>query len=231
MKYTVSDISEKFRSLIGDATFDIPDKFVVNSLNWAFNELPRVPKLEKIFAKHMTFQLDAKNHWRWDLNGDSGKPIFRRIMNIPVLNFVTTTGGEPCRLKICNKDNVEFYDKNGIIELKQPGRPCEYTIEQEGDHIWLVLDRPSDVPIMIDYIAYGVPAQVNTLDDEIALDISAIAENLILDVMRIAWYHEADDFAFAADISSYLDNKKVNEATQALNRRWGTEESIVLGEK
>lgn len=228
MKYRVSDISKKFRSLIGDGTIDVPDEFIINSLNWAFNELPRVPKLEKIFAKHMTFQLDAKGHWRWDLNGGGE---FRRIMNIPVLNFVTTTGGKPCALKLCNRDNIEFYTKNGIIELKEEGQPCEYTIEQEGDHIWLVLDRPSDVPIMIDYIAYGIPAQVNDMEDEIALDISAIAENLILDVMRIVWYHEADDFAFAADISSYLDNKKVVEAIQALNRRWGTEESIILGER
>lgn len=228
MKYRVSDISKKFRSLIGDGTIDIPDEFIVNTLNWAFNELPRVPKLEKIFAKHMTFQLDAKDHWRWDLNGGGE---FRRIMNIPVLNFVTTTGGKPCALKLCNRDNVEFYNKNGIIELKEPGQPCEYTIEQEGDHIWLVLDRPSDVPIMIDYIAYGIPAQVNDINDEIALDVSAIAENLILDVMRVSWYHEADDFAFAADISSYLDNKKIAEAIQALNRRWGTEESIILGEQ
>lgn len=230
MKYQVRDLSKRFRSLIGDGTIDIPDEFVINALNWAFNELPRVPKLEKLFAKHMTFQLDAKGHYRWDLNGN-GKPLFRRIMNIPVLNFVTTTGGKPCALKICNRDNVEFYNKNGIIELKEPGQPCEYTIEQEGDHIWLVLDRPSDVPIMIDYIAYGIPTQVNNINDEIALDVSAIAENLILDVMRVAWYHEADDFAFAADISSYLDNKKVVEAIQALNRRFGTEESIILGEQ
>lgn len=229
MLYRVSDISKKFRSLIGDGTIDIPDEFVINALNWAFNELPRVPKLEKIFAKHMTFQLDAKNHYRWDLNGN--KPIFRRVMNMPYLNFITTTGGKPCPLIICNRDNVEFYKNNGIIELKEPGKPCEYTIEQEGDHIWLVLDRPSDVPIMIDYIAYGIPAQVNDINDEIQLDISAIAENLILDVMRIAWYHEADDFAFASDISSYLDNKKVAEAVQALNRRWGNEEQIVLGEQ
>lgn len=228
MKYKVSDISKKFRSLIGDGTIDVPDEFVVNALNWAFNELPRVPKLEKIFSKHMTFQLDAKGHWRWDLNGDGE---FRRILNIPVLNFVTTTGGEPCRLQLCNRDNIEFYTTNGIIELKQAGKPCEYTIEQEGDHIWLVLDRPSDVPIMVDYIAYGIPAQVKTINDDIKLDVSAIAENLILDVMRIVWYHEADDFAFAADISSYLDNKKVVEAIQALNRRWGNEESVILGEQ
>lgn len=230
MKYTVRDISSKFRSLIGDGTIDIPDEFIINALNWAFNELPRVPKLEKLFAKHMTFQLDAKDHYRWDLNGN-GNPLFRRIMDIPVLNFVTTTGGKPCALTLCNRDNVEFYNKNGIIELKEAGRPCEYTIEQEGDHIWLVLDRPSDTPIMIDYIAYGIPHQVTNIDQEIELDISAIAENLILDVMRIVWYHEADDFAFAADISSYLDNKKVVEAIQALNRRWGNEESIILGEQ
>lgn len=232
MKYTAADISDRFRTHIGDSTIDIPEKFIVDALNWAFNELPRVPKLEKIFAKHFTFQLDAKDHYRWSLNGVAeGKPVFRRLLNIPYLNFYTSTGGEPCRLNLCNRDNVEFYTKNGIIELKEPGKPCEYTIEQEGDNIWLVLDRPSDVPIMIDYIGYGVPAQVRTLEDTISVDISAIAENLILDVMRVVYFHEADDFAFAADISSYLDNKKVTEAIQALNRRWGNEEAIVLGEQ
>ena len=227
MIYTVLELSKKFRSLVGDGTVDIPNEFVINALNWAFNELPRVPKLEKLFAKHMTYQLDAKGHYRWDLNGDS----FRRIMNTPVLNFATSTGGKPCPLKICNKDDVEFYNTNGIIELKEQGRPCQYTIEQEGDHIWLVLDRPSDVPIMIDYIAYGIPKPVTDINETISMDISAVAENLILDVMRVVWYHEADDFAFAADISAYLDNKKVTEAIQALNRRWGNEEPVILGEQ
>lgn len=232
MKYKVSDLAEKFRTHIGDGTIDIPEKFVIDSINWAFNELPRVPKLAKLFSRHFTFQLDAKDHYRWNLNGQvDGKPVFRRLLDMPFLNFFTSTGGEPCRLDLCNRDNVEFYNTNGIIELKQPGRPCEYTIEQEGDNIWLVLDRPSDVPIMIDYIAFGVPAQVSSMDDVITVDISAIAENLILDVMRIVYFHEADDFAFAADISSYLDNKKVIEAIQALNRRWGNEEPIILGEQ
>lgn len=227
MIYKASELADKFQTHIGDGTLDIPNKFVIDALNWALNELPRVPKLAKIFSKHFTFQLDAKDHYRWNLNGG----IFRRLLDIPVLNFYTTTGGKPCKLELCNRDNIEFYNTNGIIELKEPGRPCEYTIEQEGDNIWLVLDRPSDVPIMIDYIAYGIPNQVKSVDDAISVDISAIAENLILDVMRIVYFHEADDFAFAADISAYLDNKKVVEAIQALNRRWGSEEPIIMGEQ
>lgn len=227
MIYKASDIADKFQTHIGDGTLDIPNKFVIDALNWALNELPRVPKLAKIFSKHFTFQLDAKDHYRWNLNGK----VFRRLLDIPIMNFYTTTGGKPCKLELCNRDNVEFYKTNGIIELKEAGRPCEYTIEQEGDNIWLVLDRPSDVPIMLDYIAYGIPNQVKDIDDTISVDISAIAENLILDVMRVVYFHEADDFAFAADISAYLDNKKVVEAIQILNRRWGNEESIILGEQ
>lgn len=227
MIYKASDIADKFQTHVGDGTLDIPNKFVIDALNWALNELPRVPKLAKIFSKHFTLQLDAKDHYRWNLNGR----VFRRLLDIPIMNFYTTTGGKPCKLELCNRDNVEFYKTNGIIELKEAGRPCEYTIEQEGDNIWLVLDRPSDVPIMLDYIAYGIPNQVKDIDDTISVDISAIAENLILDVMRIVYFHEADDFAFAADISAYLDNKKVVEAIQILNRRWGNEESIILGEQ
>ncbi len=223
MIYTVSEFEKIFRTHIGDGTIDIPDGFVINALNWAFNELPRVPKLAKIFSKHKQVQLDAKGHYRWNLDGD-----FRRLLDIPMMNFWTSTGGDICKLRLCHKDTVEFYDKNGIIKMKQAGKPCEYTIEQEGDNIWLVFDRPLDVPVMLDYIAYGFPKPVKSPDDKI--DISAIAENLIIDIMRTVYYHESDDFAFAADISAYLDNKKVIEAIQALNRRWGVEEPIVIGE-
>lgn len=223
MKYKVSDFENLFRTHIGDGTIDIPDDFVINALNWSFNALPLVPKLSKIFSRHKQVQLDAKDHYRWNINGD-----FRRLLDVPMMNFWTSTGGDICKLKVCHKDVVEFYNHNGIINLKEPGKPCEYTIEQEDDNIWLVFDRPLDVPVIVDYIAYGIPKPVKSKDD--VIEISGIAENLIIDVMRTVYYHEADDFAFAADISSYLDNKKVLEAIQQLNRRWGVEEPTIVGE-
>lgn len=223
MKYKVSDFENLFRTHIGDGTVDIPDDFVINALNWSFNALPLVPKLSKIFSRHKQVQLDAKDHYRWNINGD-----FRRLLDVPMMNFWTSTGGDICKLKVCHKDVVEFYNHNGIINLKEPGKPCEYTIEQEDDNIWLVFDRPLDVPVIVDYIAYGIPKPVKSKDD--IIEISGIAENLIIDVMRTVYYHEADDFAFAADISSYLDNKKVLEAIQQLNRRWGVEEPTIVGE-
>lgn len=223
MKYTVKELSIKFRMMLGDSTIDVPNDFIINGLNWAFNELPLVPKLEKLFSKHKQFNLDANNHYRWNLNDE-----FRRLLDIPMLNFYTSTGGEPCKLCLCHRDVIDFYDKNGLIDLKQAGKPCEYTIEREDDNVWLVLDRPSDIPIIIDYIMYGFPKPVKSMDDEI--EISAIAENLILDVLRVYWLHEADDYAFAADINSYLDNKKVIEAIQALYKQWGVEERRILGE-
>lgn len=223
MKYKVSDFENLFRTHIGDGTVDIPDDFVINALNWSFNALPLVPKLSKIFSRHKQVQLDAKDHYRWNINGD-----FRRLLDVPMMNFWTSTGGDICKLKVCHKDAVEFYNHNGIINLKEPGKPCEYTIEQEDDNIWLVFDRPLDVPVIVDYIAYGIPKPVKSKDD--VIEISGIAENLIIDVMRTVYYHEADDFAFAADISSYLDNKKVLEAIQQLNRRWGVEEPTIVGE-
>lgn len=219
----VSDIAKKFRTLVGDTTLDIPDEFVVGGVNYCFNDLPMVPKLEKLFSKHKQFNLDAKDHYRWNLN-DS----FRRLTDIPMLNFYTSTGGDPCKLCICHKDVIDFYDKNGIINLKQPGKPCEYTLETEGDNVWLVLDRPSDVPIIIDYIMYGFPKPVESMDDEI--EISAIAENLVLDVLRTYWLRESDDFNFAGAIIDYLDNKKIIEAIQLLHRHWGTESTRILGE-
>ena len=223
MKYKVSDFENLFRTHIGDGTVDIPDDFVINALNWSFNALPLVPKLSKIFSRHKQVQLDAKDHYRWNINGD-----FRRLLDVPMMNFWTSTGGDVCKLRVCHKDVVEFYNHNGIINLKEPGKPCEYTIEQEDDNIWLVFDRPLDVPVIVDYIAYGIPKPVKSKDD--VIEISGIAENLIIDVMRTVYYHEADDFAFAADISSYLDNKKVLEAIQQLNRRWGVEEPTIVGE-
>ena len=60
--------------------------------------------------------------------------------------------------------------------------------------------------------------------------IAGLAENLIIAVMRTVYYHESDDFAFAADIANYLDNKQVVEAIQALNRQWGVEEPTIVGE-
>lgn len=224
MKYTVREFANLFRTRIGDTTGDIPDEFVISILNSSFNELPLVPKLDRLFSAHETFQLDAKDHYRWNLNGG-----FRSIMNIPMLQFWSSTGGDPCKLKLCHKNCVDFYEKHGVIGIKQPGTPCEYTLERTGDDTFLVLDRPSDIPIIVDYIAFGVPKPVKSMDDEISVDISSIAENLILDVMAAAYYHEAEDFAFAADINTYLDNKKVAEAIQALYRTWNSEEPVILG--
>lgn len=222
-KYTVKEFAEEFRTHLGDATIDVPMEFIIHAINWSFNALPLVPKLDKIFSKHKTFTLDAKDHYRWNLNAD-----FRRITNIPMLNFWTSTGGDICKLEICNEDTVEFYNHNGIPYLKEPGKPCEYTIEQESDNIWLVLDRPSDVPIILDYIAYGIPKPVKSPDDEI--ELSAIAENLIIDVILTIYYKESMDFNFSADIASYLDNKKYLEAIQMLNKRMGIEEPTIVGE-
>lgn len=223
MKYTVQNFTDKFRAFVGDSSIDITEPFIIEALNWAFNELPRVPKLNRIFSKHYTLNLDAKEHYKWKLNQD-----FRRISDMPFLNFWTSTGGDICRLTVCHKDLVEFYNKNGIPELRKPGKPCEYTIETEGDDVYLVMDRPLDVPVIVDYIAYGYPKPVSSMKDEI--EISAIAENLIFGLMREVYYFESSDYAFGEATASYLDNKAVREAIQELNKRWGNEERIVLGE-
>jgi|GEM_PF-3017270 hypothetical protein len=224
MKYVMKDFSDKVRSLVGDGTYDIPEEFIINALNWAYNELPRVPKLEKLFRSHERATLDAKGHFEWNLNGN-----FRRLLDIPMMEFWTTTGGKPCKLNVCNRDNEEFFRKNGIIELKEAGVPCEYTIEQQDDDIKLVFDRPLDVPVIVDYIAYGIPKPVTSKDD--VIELSAIAENLVINVIRSVYFHESDDFAFATDITSYLDNKQIVEAIQQLNKRWGNEEPIIVGER
>lgn len=225
MKYVFRDFADKLRSLAGDGTMDIPEDFLISAANYCFNDLPMVPKLEKLFSKHAQFNLDAKGHYRWSMSDATG---FRRITDFPMLNFYTSTGGDPCKLNVCHRHVKEFYDKNGLVNLKQAGTPCEYTIETEDDNVWLVMDRPLNIPVIVDYIAYGFPKPVKSMDDEI--EISAIAENLVLDVMRTVYLREADDYSFAADITSYLDNKKLIEAIQLLHRRFGNESPRVLGE-
>ena len=221
----MNTLAEKLRLLIGDNTEDLPEDFLINAFNYSINALPMVPRLEKLFSKHKQFNLDAKDHYKWSLSDATG---FRRITDIPMLNFYTSTGGDPCKLCICHRPVKNFYEKNGLISLKQPGQPCEYTIETEDDNVWLVLDRPSDVPIIVDYIAYGIPKPVSSMDDEV--EISAIAENLVLNVMKAVYLREASDYAFASDVEQYLDNKSIIEAIQMLHRHWGNEETRVLGE-
>ena len=225
MRYPLSTLAEKLRLLLGDNTDDLPEDFIVNAYNYTVNALPMVPRLEKLFSKHKQFNLDAHNHYKWSMSDATG---FRRISDIPMLNFYTSTGGEPCKLCLCHRRVEDFYEMNGLVSLKKSGTPCEYTIEVEDDNVWLVLDRPSDVPIIVDFIAYGFPKPVEKMSDEI--ELSAISEPLVLDVMKTLYLMEASDYAFAADVRSYLDNKKELEAIQALHRRWGTEQIRVLGE-
>lgn len=223
MRYTVQEFADKFRVLRGDTTLNTPDEFIIEGINWCFRDLPLVPKLGKIFSKHYKFNLDAKGHYRWSLN--SG---FRRLIDIPMLNFYTSTGGEPCKLLVCHEDVEDFYNHNGLIELKHPGEPCEYTIEDEDDDIWLVFDRPLNVPVIIDYIAYGFPKPVKSMDD--VIEISAIAEQIMMMALSTVWLQEAEDFSFAGNIYDYLDNKWLPEAIQALNKRWGVSKAAVVGE-
>ena len=225
MKYPLSTLAEKIRLAIGDNTVDIPSDFIINAYNYTVNALPMVPRLEKLFSKHKHFNLDAENHYKWSLSEATG---FRRISDFSLLEFYTSTGGEPCKLCICHRPVEDFYKNNGLINMKQPGRPCEYTVEFEDDNTWLVLDRPSDVPIIVDYIAYGFPKPVSSMDDEI--ELSSIAEPLVIDVMKTLYLMEASDYAFAADVRAYLDNKKEIEAIQMLHRQLGIEGPRVLGE-
>ena len=102
------------------------------------------------------------------------------------------------------------------------------TIEEEGDNIWLVLDRPSNVPIIIDMIVAGFPKEVKSVDDTI--ELSAIAEQLMLQLLASIWYQESADFNFSEAIYTYADNKAIPEAIQALNKRWGVSRQAILGE-
>ena len=221
MIYVVSDFLDKARSIFGDTTKDCPTEFLINAMNWCFNELPNIPKLNKLFSARYVANL-RRGSYRWKINRD-----FRSINDINYMYFYTSKGGKPCRKKICQLDNDEFYAKAGVIELNQPGEPCSYTIEHEGDETYLVFDRSLGVPMMIQYEVTGYPMPIKSDDEK--REISAVGENLIIALMRKVWYEEADDFAFSGAIEQYLDNKLILEAIQQLNKKYKNEMPRVLG--
>lgn len=223
MKITVQEFADKFRSLLGDEALSLDDDYIINSLNWAFNSLPSVPKLYKAWQEHHSPRLNANGHYRWKLKTD-----FRNIIKFEYINFYTSTGGDPCPLCICYRDNAPFYAKNGLVELKVAGKPCEYTIEHEDDDTYIVLDRPSNVPIILDYIAYGRPKPVTSMED--TFECPGCIENLIFSAVRKLYYQYADDFNFAESIATYLDSKEIAEAIQELNQYNITTHSAILGE-
>lgn len=220
----VQDLIDKYTALVGNTLQTDPTDFVVTGLNKAFNELPSYPKLDKLFEKHYQVQLAGNNEYRWNLNQDD----FRKISNIPLLAFWDNSkAGNPCKMDICSLPNSKFYAKNGVVKLKKPGHPCEYTLEHEGDNTYLVFDRPLDRPLIVDYIVYGYPKNVEGVDEEI--DLSAIAENLILEYLKYVHFQESDDFAFAGSIFDVIDNKLVPEALQQLYKPMDSSAPIIVG--
>lgn len=219
----VSKFIKDFRTLVGDTTMDAPDEFLIAGLNWALRDLPVNPKLGKLFAHHYQFNLDAKGHYKWDLTGD----YFDRLTDIPYLHFWASTGGQPCPLKLCNLSNEEFY-AHGIPSIMEAGQPCSFTIEREDDKTFLVFDRPLNIPVIVDYIAYGILPEVTSLDDEVR--ISKLVENAIIEVLRTIWYKEADDMAFAGSVYDYLDNKWIPQLVQEINKSFGAEMPVIVGE-
>lgn len=241
MKITVKDFIKKFRTLIGDETASVPSGLILTGLNWALNSLPSVPKLDKAFAKHYTTQLRADRHYKFKLNKD-----FRYISNSPMINFFTSTGGDPCPLNVCYKDTATFFKLNGLVELKQPGTPCTYTLERDGDDLYLIFDRPLNIPMIIDYIVWGYPKPIESITtsrtilkdgrkrvekQDVYIDLSAPIENLILTTMRKVFYEEADDLAFSGAFTDYLDSKQLPEIIQMVNKQFKAGTPIIVGEQ
>lgn len=219
----VQQLANKFRVVVGDSTLDCPDEFIINAVNWAFKDLPLNPKLSKVFAKNYRKTLKP-GHYRWNLTDHKD---FRRFTDMPVFSMWTSEGGELCPFKACAVTPAELY-ASSVPAMMQQGRPCKYTIEQEDDEVYLVFDRPIDIPIVIQYTAYGFPTEVESMDDTIL--ISAVVENALLDVMRTVWYREADDLAFAGSAYDYLDNKYIPQMIQMINKKWhGVEGHTILG--
>lgn len=223
MLQTVKEFSDKIRIMQGDESKNIPENLIIEGINWAFTTLPTVPGLQRAFSKHFRVNLNAKAGVKWEISKD-----FRRLINIPMIQFFSIAGGgDPCKLPMCGLDPVEFYERNGIPELKQAGVPCQYTIEQEDDNIYLVIDRPSDCPLILDYIAYGYPKPVSSMDDMI--DISAPIEHVIKSTLRDVLYIEAEDLAFAGAITDLQSNMYIPEAIQMVSKSWSNLKPVIIG--
>lgn len=225
----VSKILKDFCLLIGDTTDDSPKDFLIAGLNWALRDLPTNPKLSKLFSHHLMKNLDAKGHFKWDLGGedtDGGKPYFDRIMDISYLNFWSSTGGSPCRMDLCQVTPGELYSK-GLPSIQRAGKPCQYALEREEDKLYLVLDRPSDVPIILDYIAYGIPREVEDLNDNVP--ISKLCENAILDILKVKFYQEAEDMNFSGQVYDYLDNRYIPQLLQEIYKKMEFEVPYIMG--
>lgn len=218
----VSKILKDFCLLIGDTTDDSPKDFLIAGLNWALRDLPTNPKLSRLFSHHYTLNLDAKGHYKWDITGD----FFERIMDIAYLNFWSSTGGSPCRMDLCQVSPGELYSK-GLPAIQRAGKPCQYAIEREEDKTYLVLDRPSDTPIILDYIAFGIPKEVKDLDDEVP--ISTLCENAILDILKVKFYQEAEDMNFAGQAYDYLDNRYIPQLLQEIYKKMEFEVPYIMG--
>ncbi len=242
----MKDFADRFRTLIGDSSKSVPDTLIIEAFNTALNALVSVPKLSVAFRKHYQVDLNAKDGVKWKLEGD-----FRRLADIPMLKFYSIAeGGDPCPLDICPLDPISFYNKHGLVSMKQSGVPCEYTLEQQDDDTFLVLDRPSDAPLIVDYIAQGYPELVkdfehpkrdekghivkdengNVIMEETEIEISAVIENCILSAMKDAFYQEAEDMAFAGAVLDQLSNVYAPQAIQQLNKTLGVMKSVILGE-
>ena len=65
---------------------------------------------------------------------------------------------------------------------------------------------------------------------QIKIDISVIAEQLMLQLLASIWYQESADFNFSEAIYTYMDNKAIPEAIQQLNKRWSIAHQSILGE-
>jgi hypothetical protein len=223
MKIKVSAFAEKFRSIVGDGTVDVPDSFIINILNWALSDLPLNPKLDKVFTKNRTVQL-RPGHYRWDLVDHK---TFRTLTDVSSFNMFESTGGDPCKVKMCAVTPEELYS-GGIPSLMASGKPCKYTIERQDDSLFLVFDRPIDVPMVIHYTGHGIPKTVESIDD--TFEMPGIIENAVLEVMRVMWYREADDLAFAGAAYDYLDNKYIPQIIQMVNKNIkGIEGNVILG--
>jgi hypothetical protein len=80
----------------------------------------------------------------------------------------------------------------------------------------------------VDYIAYGIPKDLTSMDDE--FEISAIVENAVLETLRTVWFRETDDLAFSGAIGDYLDNKTIPQLVQLINQRYGSDSPVIVGE-
>ncbi len=219
MKLRFSDVIAEYRRRRGDTTDSITSEFIIDAFNWGARELARAPGIgDRILLWQMTKSLaprskDGSPARRWDLTDYSQTDT---IQDITMLNIWRSTTTKPEQMRdLTFLDPDEFYSEYPKFMPYTPGIPKAMTFDSDGDTAWLALDRPSSIPLFVDYRFVAGPKPVKKPSD--IVKIPSVAYNTILDFLDIYYFMEGMDYALTDPTWSNID-KAMAEIRQKVNK-------------